>query len=115
MADKSRLSIVASVMGDIARPSSTQIKYGLLFDALERKFQVLDVYDARERGLARMVTAIRMFHVERRRWREQFYKNARSFRNRSRLAAANVRSFGERADVAFQIGVLFDTRWDDGP
>lgn len=92
-----------------------RVKFGLLFDALGRRLPLVDVYNADLRGVVRWLTALRVFRVGRRRWRERFYKDVNAFRLRSRQAAVHLRPLVGRADVVLQVGALFDARWNGLP
>ena len=80
--------VMGVLMGDILRNPDAQTKYGLLFEAVARRFPLVDVYDASLRGLTRLVNTATTFHVDRERWRQHFYKNAPAFRARSRQIGA---------------------------
>jgi glycosyltransferase involved in cell wall biosynthesis len=54
-----------------------------------------------------------MFHPDVTLWKERFYQNVPSFKLRSQNAAAALRKAAGMVDAVFQIGVLWDTLWDD--
>lgn len=104
-----RPRLIGGLVGDIQRTPSAQVKYGLLFEAIARRFELIEVYDASLHGTARILNALRMFHPNQQRWRQRFYKNLPAFRTRSQLAASHFAN--KQADVILQVGVLFDAQW----
>lgn len=100
--------VAGLLVGDIAREPGARVKYGFLFDALARHFELGGVGDVTPRGLDRWVAALAAAHPDRRVWRERFYKNQPAFLGRSRRAAAFVRSLAETPDAVLQISTLFD-------
>lgn len=111
---KAEPRVAGALVGDIFREPSARTKYSLLFECIGRRFPLIDVYDATLRGAARFLNAALMVHPNRRRWRERFYQNVPAFRARSKRAAAHLRKLEGSVDVLFQVGVLFDARWDEG-
>lgn len=109
----SSLRVIGVLVGDIDHASGPRTKYAPLFESLGRRFELVGVCDATLRGLPRWINALQVAHPNRRVWRERFYKNVPAFRERSRRAAALLRRMMERVDVVLQVGVLFDSQWDD--
>jgi len=112
MADND-LRIVGVLVGDLHRSPSARTKYGLLFEAVARRYTLVGIYDASLHGLARLMNALRVFHPNRQLWRERFRKNVPAFRSRSRKVAARLQALRAQVDVVLQVGVLFDARWDE--
>lgn len=98
-------------MGDIVREPNIRVKYGLLFEAVARRFVLIDVYDANLSGLPRLFNALLHFHPNHHRWRERFYKNIPAFRARSRQLAGRLQALSGQVDAVLQVGVLFDASW----
>jgi glycosyltransferase involved in cell wall biosynthesis len=107
--------IVGALVGDIEREPSARTKYGYLFDAIQRRFPLAGVYDATLRGPRQLINILLSIHLNRRVWRQRSYKHPAGFRIRSRLAASHLASLGGKADLALQVGVLFDARWNNIP
>jgi glycosyltransferase involved in cell wall biosynthesis len=99
-------------MGDVRREPSAKTKYGLYFDAIGRKFPLVDVLDARLYGVDRYLNALINFHPNHRMWREGFYKNLFAFKRSSERVAAQISKMQDRADLVLQVGVLFDAGWN---
>ena len=108
---ESRPRLLGVLIGDIEREASARVKYGLLFEALGRRFPLAGVHDATLRSLPRLVNAMQTFHPDLRRWKERFYKNVPAFRARSRYVAAHLAQMSGQCDIIFQVGVLFDAQW----
>ncbi|MBI3243731.1 MAG: glycosyltransferase family 4 protein [Chloroflexi bacterium] len=107
--------IVGALVGDIEREPSARTKYGYLFEAVRRRFPLAGVYDATLRGPRRLINILLSIHPNRRVWRQRSYKHPAGFRLRSRLAASHLESLRGKADLALQVGVLFDARWNNVP
>jgi glycosyltransferase involved in cell wall biosynthesis len=108
--------VAGALVGDIWRDPGARTKYGYFFKALEKRFPLIDVYDASLHGRYRYLNALRSFHPNRQRWRESFYKNVSAFRWRSQLANQHFQKLRSKIDLVIQVGVLFDTRWQaQGP
>lgn len=101
--------VIGTLVGDIVNGHDARIKYGLFFEALGRQLPLVDVYDATLSGLDKVVNAVQVFHPDRYTWKQRFYKNIPAFRLRSKRTAAHLRQFKSQADVALQLGVLFDS------
>ena len=111
--DKPR--IIGLLIGDIVHEPGPRTKFGTLFKALEKRFQLVDVYDATLRGVDRLINALITFHPNPQRWRQRFYMNVPAFRTRSQRVAAYLDSMAGQADVVFQLGALFDAHWNNTP
>lgn len=107
--------VVGMLVGDIVRSPAARTKYGALFEAIGQQCPLVEVYDVSLRGVPRLVNALMVAHPNGRVWREQFYKNVPAFRKRSELATRRQRQLRDRADVVFQVGVMFDSRLGGGP
>lgn len=107
--------IVGTLVGDITHEPGARTKYRHFFEALERCFTLVDVYDATLRSVDRLINALLVFHPNRTRWRERFYKNVPAFRRRSQRVVSHLRSVQGQADVVLQVGTLFNACWGDAP
>ncbi|MGB0388209.1 MAG: glycosyltransferase family 4 protein [Ardenticatenaceae bacterium] len=103
--------VIGVLIGDIVRQPGPRTKYGELFKALGNRFELVDVYDATLRGMDRLINALITFHPNGQRWRQRFYMNVPAFRARSRRTASYLHSMQGKADMVFQLGVLFDAHW----
>jgi glycosyltransferase involved in cell wall biosynthesis len=108
---KQPLCIAVVFKGNIERDFITQIKYGYLVNALERRFETVKVYDANLHGIMRSVNALKSFNIHRDYWRQSFRKNNFAFKARSRHVAAALKANADETDVVLQVGVLFDAHW----
>ena len=111
-------SLACFLVGDVQREAGARTKYGLLFEALGRHCQVQGIHDLTLRGPDRWVNLAQTFHPRPRTWKERFYKNLPAFRRRSQLAARLVRQNYAAlpgGPLLFQVGVLFDARWENPP
>jgi hypothetical protein len=106
---KSDLRMVITLLGDCHNNATVRTKHRYFFNALSRRFEILEIFDASLRGADRIWNAISVFDRDRDRWREHFYKNPAAFQKRSVRAAQFLQSYQDRADVALQIGALFDS------
>lgn len=102
------LNVLGALVGDIYHEPSARTKYGLLFDALQKQVQLVGVYNATLRGVARWRNALAMFHPNWQRWRQGFYHNPQAFQLRSQQFAAYMRQSLPTAQVTLQVGVMFD-------
>jgi glycosyltransferase involved in cell wall biosynthesis len=105
------LRIIGAVYGDIHASPGARVKYGFLFEALARRYNLVGVYDASLYGLSRYLNALRVFHPNQWLWRARFYKNIPAFQARSQRLNARLRRMEGQADLALQVGVLFDAFW----
>lgn len=107
--------VLAVVKGDIVRQAWARTKFGCLFQAMADRFQLVEVYDARLRGMDRLINMLITIHPHPRRWRQRFYMNVPAFRVRSQRVAAYLHSKHEEFDVVFQMLTLFDACWGNSP
>lgn len=104
-----KLRIAAVMVGDIHRMSDMRVKYGAFFEALSRRFEVVDIFDASLRGLLRYWNALGTFRPSVAAWKEHFFKNVPAFQFRSRRVQDHLAQFKSQADVVLQIGALFNS------
>jgi len=104
--------VAGALVGDIKRQPDMRVKYGGLFEAVERRFDLLEVYDASLHGAQRYWNALQTFSPSIPRWKEHFFKNVPAFRMRSQAAHKHFRTLQGRADVILQLGALFDGTQD---
>ena len=104
--------IFATLLGDVVHNPAARIKYGFLFDALTKKYLVVDKFDANLKGFPRYFNALRVFDSDRDRWRQHFYKNVPAFYARSANVVNRINTIIQRIDVILQLGVLFDASWN---
>ncbi len=98
--------------GDVKNDAETNIKYNTFIEALNRRFQVTGIYNAKLRGVQRLWNAARVWNPNIQTWKARASKNVAAFITRSKQAARWVRSMQSQADVVIQLGVLFDAGWD---
>jgi glycosyltransferase involved in cell wall biosynthesis len=96
------------LVGDLRRQADMQTKYGPFFTAFTRRFELVDIYDASLRGLDRWVNAARVFHFQKKKWKERFFKNVPAFHQRSARARQYLERQRGKYDYVLQLGVLFD-------
>ena len=101
--------MVVTMLGDYQNNATVHTKHKFLFDALSKRYEILEIFDAGLRGKDRLLNAISVFDTDRNRWRTHYYKNPSAFRKRSARASTFLESWSDRADVALQIGALFDS------
>jgi len=106
--------VLVVLAGDMVNDPESYIKYNTFIQALKRRFQVVDVYNAKLRGFRRLLNLAASWHPDLNTWVERASKNIFAFRLRSKQASNYVRSMQNRADAIVQLGVLFDAGWD-GP
>lgn len=104
-----RLRVAVVLVGNIHRMADMRVKYGVLFDALSRRFELVDIYDATLRGPSRYWNALRTYHPSLSVWKEHFFKNVPAFRYRSKQTKAHLKHFKSKADVVLQIGALLNS------
>lgn len=105
--------IIGVLVGDIVHQPGARTKFGGLFRALGERFELVDVYDATLRGPSRFINAFQTFHPKRERWRQRFYLNVPAFKMRSQRVAAYLEGMRGEADLIFQVGAMFDARWQE--
>lgn len=108
----SKPAILGFFSGGRGRDLSAETKYGLFFDALARRFDLLGVHDVDLSGYHRLMSGVLTFHPNRKIWKERYYKNIYSFNKRSHNAAHVQKNYEKQADLVLQVGVLFDAYWD---
>lgn len=104
--------LFVTLIGDVAREPSAQVKYGYLLAALKRKYPLV-VCDATLRGLPRIINAMQVFSPDRQLWKARFYQNVPAFKSRSRMVVEALRKQAGNIDLIFQIGVLYDACWEN--
>jgi len=107
--DEKSIRVTGILIGDLKRQPGPRTKYGDFFDAIDCRFTLVETYNASLPAPSRWLNALMAFHWDQKCWREQFYKNPWAFRMRSRRVARHLRSV--EADIALQIGTLFDAKW----
>lgn len=105
---ENRPRIIGALVGDINHTLGAQTKYKALFQAIQDRYKLVDVYDATLRGFDRWLNAIRVVHPNRRHWRERFHKNVPAFQLRSKRFETYLQNHHNQADLIFQVGVLFN-------
>ena len=113
-AEKNRqIKVAGALIGDIVHEPFARVKYGYLFAALEKLVTLVVVHDATLRGADRLFNAAQTFNLDRRVWRECFYKNMPAFRRRSQKTAVFFHKLDPQPDIVLQLGATFDTTHDD--
>jgi alpha-maltose-1-phosphate synthase len=100
-------------MGNMETKPSDRTKYGLMFEALGALVDLIEVYDTSLKGTERLVNAVQVFHPNRHQWRQRFYKNIPAFKTRSQRTTDYLVSRQNDFDLIFQVGVLYDARWEN--
>lgn len=113
--EDSRARVLVTLVGDPVHDLQSHIKYGTFFDALAKRFTIIDVCDATLRGVHWWVNALMTWHPDKRQWRERSVKSIYAFSARSRRIASWARSMQGRADAVLQLGVLFNAGWGGVP
>ncbi len=108
---KARTRLLGLLTGGGGKDPADQTKYGLFFQALARYYQMVGVYDVSLRGFDYAWSVLTNFHPNKRLWKERHYKNLYAFAKRSRNAVRVQDQLLWRADLAIQLGVLFDAHW----
>jgi glycosyltransferase involved in cell wall biosynthesis len=109
--ERSPLRVLVVLAGDLKRDPETYIKYNTFIEALDRRFVVSGVFNAKLRGFRRILNAIPVWHPNWRTWSERASKSVSAFAARSQKASRWVRSMRGQADAVIQLGVLFDSSW----
>lgn len=105
------LRTIAVLYGDPTRDPGVRTKFGLFFKALSQQLDLVDIIDARLRGIDRLRNAFTSFNPDHTLWRERFYKNPIAFQRRSERLDARLRPIEAQADIVLQLGTLFDSAW----
>jgi glycosyltransferase involved in cell wall biosynthesis len=101
------------MVGDIRHMPDMRVKYGAFFDALARRFEVVDIVDASLHGWSRYWNALLTYRPSLAVWKEHFFKNVPAFKARSRHMDKYLKKNASHADVILQIGALFNSRWSE--
>lgn len=101
-----KLRLATVLVGDIHHMPDMRVKYGAFFEALSRRFEVVDIFDASLRGFSRYWIALRTYHPSVSVWKEHFFKNVPAFKARSRRTVNHLKGLRSKADVVLQIGAL---------
>jgi len=109
--DKSHPRALVVLVGDVVNDPETHVKYNTFIEALDRRFPVVGIFNAKLRGIHRLLNAATVWHPNRATWSSRASKNVPAFISRSKKAANWVRSMQDQADVIIQLGVLFDAGW----
>jgi glycosyltransferase involved in cell wall biosynthesis len=102
------IRVVGALAGDIKHMPDIQVKYGSLFEAVARQFELVDIIDARLHGSSSLLNALQTFNPSLRRWQARYLMNVPGFHARSRRVNASLLELNGRADVVLQVGALFD-------
>jgi glycosyltransferase involved in cell wall biosynthesis len=103
-----RPRVIGMLVGDLNHQMDMQTKYGAFFDAFAQRFELVDIYDASLKGFDRLINAMQMFHFQKKKWKERFFKNVPAFKRRSTRADRYLRQQQGKYDYVLQLGVLFD-------
>ncbi len=107
--------VAVALCGDMRHDLESIVKYGDFLAALKRKFPIVDVYDANLRGFQRLLNAALVWHPDIKKWRARTHKSVDAFISRSRGAVRWSDRLQGQADVLLQVGVLFDSGWNNNP
>lgn len=110
--DQSSPRTLVVLVGDIVSDPQTYIKYNTFIEALNRRFPVAGVYNAKLSGVQRLLNLAMVWHPSLQTWRRRASKNVPAFIARSQKAARWVCSMQDQADVIIQLGTLFDAGWN---
>lgn len=81
-----------------------------LFDALDRRYSVVERVDTELREWQRYLIALTTFHPARSRWKERFWKSSLAFRMRSSNSRTALARINQPYDAVVQVHALFQTR-----
>ncbi|RMF45412.1 MAG: glycosyltransferase [Anaerolineae bacterium] len=107
-----RFSLAVTLVGDVSSEPGAYVKYGVFLQQLARHIPIAGVFDATLRNFARWRNAARVFHYNPTLWKARFYQNVPAFRARSKRAARWLGTLSPAPAAVMQIGVLFDTLWE---
>jgi len=110
---RNQLRLLGFLAGGLGRDPAALTKYGLFFQSLEAKFELLGMHEVSLGGYRRFLSGLLNFHPNKRMWKERYYKNIYSFKQRSLNAARIQERYRGRVDLTLQVGVLFDAYWRD--
>ena len=105
------IRIIGTLMGNMETKASDRTKYGLMFEELGKRLNLVEVYSTALSGADKWLNAVQVFHPKKQVWRQRFYKNLPAFRTRSRRTAAYIQRNCANYDLIFQVGVLYNARW----
>ncbi len=108
-----RTRILGLLTGGRGKDPADETKYGLFFQALGRHYQMVGTYDVSLRGLEYLWNGLVNFDLNKRLWKERYYKNLYAFAKRSRNAVSIQKHLLGQVDLVLQLGVLFDAHWDE--
>ena len=103
-----QLRLLGFLAGGLGRDPAALTKYGLFFQSLGAKFELLGMHEVSLGGYRRLLSGVLNFHPNKRMWKERYYKNIYSFKQRSLNAARIQERYKGKVDLTLQIGVLFD-------
>ena len=106
MIGRTELRLVVAVQG--MTRGLQRVKLEALIHALRGIYPRLQLIDAEPSGWSRLAGMIATFSPSRRKWRQNYYADPRTFELRTKLFCNTLRSLGEAPDAILQIGVLFD-------
>jgi len=105
--------VLVALCGDIRKDPESIVKYGELLAALDRRIPSIDVYNAKLHSLQRLINAVPVWHPNLKKWSERANKSPLAFTLRSRGMEQWIGDFRKRWDLILQLGVLFDSGWND--
>lgn len=109
------LRLLCATVGNVDKQPGVGVKLGFLYEAFNNYAKVIDTYDASLKGVDRFTNLVSVFHPNVAIWKERFYKNVPAFRLRSKRFVEFARTMEDRIDALFQIGVLFNAKWNGFP
>ena len=82
-----QLRLLGFLADGLGRDPAALTKYGLFFQSLGAKFELLGMHEVSLGGYRRLLSGMFNFHPNKRMWKERYYKNIYSFKQRSLNAA----------------------------
>jgi glycosyltransferase involved in cell wall biosynthesis len=110
-----RPRVIGVLVGDIYHKADMQTKYGAFFEALSKQVDLVDIHDASLKGIDRWVNAARSFHLDKHKWKEQFFKNEYAFKLRSARTTQYLNKQHGKYDYILQLGALFNANLGENP
>ncbi|MFT5193274.1 MAG: glycosyltransferase involved in cell wall biosynthesis [Candidatus Promineifilaceae bacterium] len=107
------MRVIGTLKGDINKFAADKIKYGLMFKELENVVELVSIHPTFLHGLSSLINYAKTFTVNRKEWRERYYKNAFAFKERSKQAAHYLKTRQADYDITFQVGALYNARWNN--
>lgn len=101
--------IIGTLVGDPSSEMDAKIKYGIFFDTVDSRFELVKIYNAKLKKVWYYLNAGLNFHPNLRKWKQRFFKNPMAFRIRSWLISKRLEAEQDPYDLTLQVGVLFDT------